>query len=488
MSFTKNFLWGGATSANQCEGAYQEGGRGPTKTDFMTSGSSVSPRYVTYKLEDGSFGKSSIFEPPAKNTHCMAFEDTYYPNQEGIDFYHRYKEDIKLFAEMGFKVYRMSIAWPRIFPNGDEEKPNQEGLDFYRNIFFELKKYNIEPLVTISHYDTPLYLEEYYGGWSNRKMITFFDKYTEVLFKEYKGLVKYWLTFNEINTSLMMFDYISEVKNNEIYQTTYQALHNQFVASARAVNRAHEIDSSYKVGCMVCSLSSYALTCDPKDILKNQQNNQSKMYYCGDVMVKGEYPYFAKKLWKKYDINLEVEEQDFIDLKNGTVDIYTFSYYSSSCVSSKDVEMDGKGNFSFGAKNPYLKYSDWGWSMDPEGLRIVLNEFYDRYSIPMMIVENGFGAEDHVEEDGSINDDYRITYLKEHIKAMEEAINDGVDLIGYTPWGCIDLISASTGEMKKRYGFIYVDKDNEGNGSLKRIKKDSFYWYKDVIASNGKKI
>ncbi|MEG0958584.1 MAG: family 1 glycosylhydrolase, partial [Erysipelotrichaceae bacterium] len=408
--------------------------------------------------------------------------------QEAIDFYHHYKEDIKLFAEMGFKVFRMSIAWSRIFPKGDEEEPNEKGLEFYRNVFLELKKYNIEPLVTILHFDTPLYLEEQYGGWANRKLIDFYDRFSETLFKEYKGLVKYWLTFNEINMPLMSFDFMPTNKSNELYQNAYQTLHNQFVASARAVKRAHEIDSENMVGCMVCSFGNYSLTCDPKDVLKNQQINQQKMYYCGDVMVRGYYPSYAYRDWLQHDVKLDITKQDIEDLKNGKVDMYTFSYYSSSCVSSKNVEMDGKGNLTRGAKNPYIQYSDWGWGMDPDGLRIVLNELYDRYQIPLMIVENGLGAEDRMEEDGSIHDDYRINYMREHIKQMKNAMEDGVDLLGYTPWGCIDLISASTGEMKKRYGFIYVDRDNEGKGTLKRFKKDSFSWYKKVIESNGENI
>ncbi|MEG0842069.1 MAG: family 1 glycosylhydrolase [Erysipelotrichaceae bacterium] len=485
MNFPNKFLWGGATAANQCEGAYNVDGRGVVKSDFMSAGTAVEPRYVTYVLPDGTKDKVSIFEQMPNHAKCQLVDGDFYPNQEAIDFYHHYKEDIKLFAEMGFNVFRLSIAWSRIFPNGDEELPNQKGLDFYRDVFKELKKYNIEPLVTILHFDTPLYLEEEYGGWSNRKLIGFYDRFSELLFREYKGLVKYWLTFNEINMPLMSLDFTSSNISNELYQDVYQTLHNQFVASARAVKKAHEIDPEYVVGCMVCSFGNYPLTCDPKDVLKNQQINQQKMYYCGDVMVRGYYPSYANRDWLQHGVNLDITKQDIEDLKNGTVDMYTFSYYSSSCVSSKKVEMDGKGNLTRGAKNPYIQYSDWGWGMDPDGLRIVLNELYDRYQIPLMVVENGLGADDKVESDGSIHDQYRIDYMREHIKKMKKAIEDGVDLLGYTPWGCIDLISASTGEMKKRYGFIYVDRDNEGNGTMKRSKKDSFYWYKKVIKSNG---
>lgn len=485
MSFPKNFLWGGATAANQCEGGYDEGGRGPSKSDYMTAATAETPRYVTYKLPNGETGKGNVLIPFPKDAKCAILDDVYYPGHKAIDFYHRYKEDIALFAEMGFKTYRMSISWSRIFPNGDDEKPNQEGLDFYRSVFEELKKYNIEPMVTISHYDPPLRLEENYGGWSNRKLIDLFEKYATTLFNEYKGLVKYWLTFNEINSTLLFLDYFPGEVPKEMYYNTYQTLHNQFVASARAVKKAHEIDSSYIVGNMVCALCSYPLTCDPMDVSENQRAARKKMYYCGDVMVHGEYPYFAKKIWKDNGIELDITDKDLQELKEGTVDMFTFSYYSSSCVTThKDAELDGTGNLSIGAKNEYLNYSEWGWAMDPEGLRYTLNDFYDRYNLPMVIVENGLGAVDTV-EDGKVHDPYRIDYLRAHVEAMDKALVDGVDLIGYTPWGCIDLISAGTGEMKKRYGFIYVDLDNEGNGTRDRIRKDSFYWYKKVISSNG---
>ena len=348
-----------------------------------------------------------------------------------------------------------------------------------------MKKYGIEPLVTIQHYDVPLYLEENLGGWKNRELIGLFDRYTETIFKEYKGLVKYWLTFNEINSVIMMKDILSGYPAEKVKED-FLLLHHQFVASARAVKRAHEIDPDYVMGCMIAGgPSTYPLTCDPKDMAATQNRLQENTYYTGDVMVRGEYPYFAERIWKKYDVKLDITKQDKEDLKNGTVDMITYSYYCTSCCTTHEVTETAGGNLNMGPKNPYLAYSEWGWSLDPDGLRYSLNEYYGRYQVPIMVVENGLGAIDVLEEDGSIHDDYRIEYTKAHVKAMAQALEDGVDLRGYTPWGCIDLVSASTGEMKKRYGFIYVDKDNEGNGTLARYRKDSFYWYKKVIASNG---
>ena len=484
--FPDGFYWGGATAANQCEGAWNVDGRGPARTDVTTVGTADSPRYITVRMPDGTTTKFSQFTPVPKEARGVVLDGEYYPNHESIDFYHHYKEDIALFAEMGFKMFRMSISWSRIFPKGIEEEPNQAGLDFYRSVFEELKKYDIEPLVTISHYDTPLYIEEELGGWSNREVIALYDRFTEVLFREYKGLVKYWLTFNEINCALMTLKFIPNMPHAMV-QDRYQSLHNQFVASARAVKRAHEVDPDCKVGCMVAGgPSAYPLTCDPKDIIAAQIENQNSFWYSADVQVRGAYPAFAKRMWEHDGVTVEFGEGDEEILRSGTVDFITYSYYMTSCVTThEDVEMSGKGNLVMGAKNPYLTYSDWGWSIDPDGLRYTLNEIYGRYQIPVMVVENGLGAIDTVEEDGSIHDPYRIDYMREHVRAMGEAIADGVDLIAYTPWGCIDLVSASTGEMHKRYGMIYVDRHDDGTGSFERRRKDSFFWYKKCIESNG---
>ena len=487
MSFPKNFLWGGATAANQIEGAYDVDGKGLSVTDIMTAGNLDHPRMLTYKLDDKMQKIPSVPGAGLPKGAVGAIDpNEYYPNHVAIDFYHHYKEDIKMFAEMGFKNFRLSIAWTRIFPNGDDKEPNQKGLDFYRRVFEECKKYGIEPLVTISHYEDPLHLSEKYNDWQDRGMIDCYVKYGITLFKEYKGLVKYWLTFNEINTAVMFLDMFGGNGTDEDYQHAYQKLHYQFVASARSVKAAHEIDPNYVIGNMICGIVDYPLTPDPKDILLNFHSWEKNIFYCGDVQCKGKYPTFAKRLWDEHNVHLDITDQYKQDLLEGKVDMYTFSYYMSNVVTTHEVKDKVGGNFASGAKNPYLKYSEWGWATDPDGLQYYLELMYDRYDIPMMVVENGLGAVDEISEDGKIHDDYRIDYLRMHIKAMERAINDGVDLIGYTTWGCIDLVSAGTGQMSKRYGFIYVDRDDNGKGTLERMPKDSFYWYKKVIESNGK--
>jgi 6-phospho-beta-glucosidase len=479
MTFPENFLWGGATAANQCEGAWDINGKGVSTADHLMAGSKTTPRKFTANIEEGA----------------------YYPSHEAIDFYHRYKEDIAMFAEMGFKIFRMSIAWARIYPNGDDAEPNKAGIEFYRSVFNELKKYGIEPLVTLSHYEMPYHLAEKYDGWADRRCIDFYLKYCGTVFKEYKGLVKYWLTFNEINSlslegngyfsggilsnggDLNIFEVAKESK--EAINKRFNGLHHQFIASAKAVNLAHKIDGNYMVGCMLAGLCTYPATSKPEDILARQNQAQRKLFLCGDVQVKGEYPYFSKRYFHENGITIDFIEGDTKILKEGRVDFFTFSYYSTGCISTDADAQKTGGNLIFGVVNPYLKTSEWGWQIDPKGLRYFLNEFYDRYGLPIMVVENGLGAKDVVESDGSIHDQYRIEYLRLHVEQMKEAIDDGVELIGYTPWGCIDIVSAGTGEMEKRYGMIYVDKDNSGKGTLSRIRKDSFYWYKRCIETNG---
>lgn len=475
VSFPKNFLWGGATAANQYEGGWNEGGRGPSGADMMTNGSTKRSRKITREIDN----------------------NLYYPNHKASDFYNRHKEDIVLMGEMGLKIYRMSISWSRIFPKGIEEEPSEDGLEFYDKVFTELAEQGIEPLVTISHYELPFYLTEYYNGWASRELINLYLKYCKVLFTRYGDKVKYWLTFNEINCSCMAFGNFLSLGilnegttdlNNQVddVQLRYQALHHQMVASALAVKMGHEVNSELQIGCMLGFLNSYPLTPRPKDLLLCQELRDNMNYYCGDVQVRGRYPHFAKRFWKENDIEIVMEPEDIQILKEGKVDFYSFSYYMSSCVSSDDSQEMTSGNLVAGVENPYLTKTDWGWQNDPEGLRHTLNELYSRYQIPLMVVENGLGAHDQVTDDGMIHDDYRIDYLKKHIQCMSEAIKDGVELIAYTPWSCIDITSASTGEMTKRYGFVYVDSDDHGNGSFDRLKKDSFYWYKKVIASNGK--
>ncbi len=472
-----DFLWGGAVAANQLEGAWDVDGKGPSTSDMCTNGSHAVPKRVTRTI----------------------LPDTLYPSHEAIDFYHHYEEDIALFAEMGFRCFRTSINWTRIFPTGMEEEPNEKGLEFYDRVFDCCKKHGIEPLVTISHYELPFALVEKYNGWEGRELIELFERYCHVIFKRYQGKVKYWLTFNEINAGTMPMGTILSTGTFRGYegpvttvpdkpQERYQALHHQFVASARVVKYAHEHYPEYKMGNMICFITSYPLTCNPDDIVRNQEQMRETNWYCSDVMVRGEYPAYAKRLWERKGISLKMEPGDLEILREGTVDFYTFSYYMSNCITVDQSAAATEGNIVAGAKNPYLEASAWGWQIDPKGLRYTLNEIYDRYRIPLMVVENGLGAYDEKGEDGIVHDTYRIDYLRKHIEQMKEAVKDGVDLMGYTPWGCIDLVSASTGEMAKRYGFIYVNKFDDGSGDLSREKKESFDWYKKVIASNGEEL
>lgn len=477
--FPKGFLWGGATAANQYEGGWNLGGRGPATSDTYIA---VDPD----KRKDMShFGKPVS---RADVEFALADQEGLYPKRWGSDFYHRYKEDIALFAEMGFKTFRLSIAWSRIFPKGDELEPNEEGLAFYDAVFNELNKYGIEPLVTLSHYEFPLHLALEYGGWKNRKVIEFFVRYAETVFKRYQGKVKYWLTFNEINI-LGMVGYLSggllfEDGKNDL-EAMYQAVHHQFIASSLATKAAHEIDPENKVGCMLARMENYAATCNPDDVLAALKKDRENLFYT-DVQVRGAYPSYMKRFFKENNIRVVFEPGDEAILKQYPVDFMSFSYYMTSITRAlPDKDKATAGNLILGEANPYLEASDWGWQIDPVGLRITLNKLYDRYQVPLFIVENGLGALDKVEADGSIEDSYRIAYLEKHIQQMYEAIEDGVELMGYTPWGCIDLVSASTSEMSKRYGFIYVDANDQGKGSFDRSRKASFYWYKDVIASNG---
>ncbi|WP_261853623.1 6-phospho-beta-glucosidase [Clostridium folliculivorans] len=470
----EGFLWGGATAANQCEGAYLEGKKGLSTVDVIPAGKDRFPIM---------FGKMKMFE-------CD--KEYFYPSHEAIDFYHHYKEDIALFAEMGFKCFRMSLAWTRIFPNGDDIEPNEEGLKFYDEVFDECLKYGMEPLVTITHFDVPMNLVKTIGSWRSRKMVDYYERLCKVIFSRYKDKVKYWLTFNEINMVLhipfvgagLTFE---QGENEEAAK--YQAAHHQLVASAKATKIAHEINPEFKIGCMLAAGNTYANTSAPEDVWKSMEKDRENYFFI-DVQSRGEYPNYAKKFFGRNNITVKMEEEDEELLKNNTVDFISFSYYSSRLTSADpEVNKETAGNAFATLRNPYLKASEWGWQIDSLGLRITMNSIYDRYQKPIFIVENGLGAVDTPNEEGYVEDDYRIEYLRKHVKAMIDAVNqDGVELMGYTPWGCIDLVSASTGEMKKRYGFIYVDKDNEGNGTLKRSKKKSFYWYKKVIESNGEKL
>ena len=462
--FPKDFLWGGATAANQCEGAYNIDGKGLSIQDVMPRGIMAPPTEV----------------PTEDNMKLV-----------GIDFYNRYKEDIKMFAEMGFKTFRLSIAWSRIFPNGDDAEPNEKGLEFYDKVFDELAKYGIEPLVTLSHYETPLHLAQKYDGWIDRRLIGFYEKYVRTVFTRYKDKVKYWLTFNEINSVLhapLMSGGILTDKSKLSQSDLYQAIHHELVASALAVKIGHEINPEFKIGCMIIAIPNYPLSPKPDDVIEMMMEDRKNLYFA-DVHVRGAYPKYLNKYFKENGISITMEEGDEEILKN-TVDFISFSYYMSSCVTAdEEKKKAGAGNLIPGVPNPYLEASEWGWQIDPKGLRYILNFLYDRYQKPLFIVENGLGAVDELitDENGNktVNDDYRIKYLNDHLVQVAAAIEDGVEVMGYTTWGCIDLVSASTAQLKKRYGFIYVDRHDDGTGTLERYKKKSFYWYKEVIESNG---
>lgn len=471
MGFPENFMWGGATAANQCEGGIFEGGRGLANVDVCPAGAD----------------RGAVITGRKK---MLAMDDAHhYPAAEAVDQYHHFREDIRLFGEMGFRVYRLSIAWTRIFPNGDEEQPKEEGLRFYEEIFLECKKYGIQPLVTICHFDCPIGLIQKCGGWRSREMIAHYLRLCKVLFERYREYVTHWLTFNEINMILhapflgagLVFE-----EGEAEDQIKYQAAHHELVASALAVKMAHEINPANQVGCMFAAGSTYPYSCRPQDVWEALKTGQEN-YFFADVQARGYYPSYAVSRLQAQGIYPVMQPEDTEILRQYPVDFVAFSYYNSRCIAAPgSTQEEAEGNLFRSVKNPYLTFSDWGWPIDPLGLRITLNEVYDRYQKPLFIVENGLGAMDQPDAQGQIADDYRIAYLREHIRAMKAAVEeDGVDLMGYTVWGCVDLVSASTGEMKKRYGFIYVDKQDDGSGTLARSRKKSFAWYRKVIASNG---
>lgn len=459
--FPKDFLFGGATAANQCEGAYLEGGKGLSVSDVMPRG---------------------VLSPPEENA---AFNLKYI----GIDYYHRFREDIRLLAGMGFRVYRFSIAWSRIFPRGDEEEPNEEGLAFYDAVIDECRRYHIVPMITLSHYETPLYLAKRYDGFRSREAIGFFLHYCETVFRRYRGKVRLWLTFNEINSVLhhpLLSGGIWTPPERLTASDKYQAIHHELVASAAATKLAHEIDPENRVGCMIACVPHYPLTPAPRDMIRTMCENQTSDLFA-DVQVRGAYPSYFARILREAGAEIVEEPGDAAILRN-TVDFVSFSYYMSSCVSADPGETKTRF-FGTAAVNPYLENTAWGWPIDPVGLRYALNRLYERYGKPLFIAENGMGARDTLipGEGGvpTVDDTYRIDYLRAHLRQVELAIGDGVDVFGYAVWGCIDLVSASTAEMEKRYGFIYVDRNNDGTGTLARYKKKSYDWYRRVIATNG---
>lgn len=467
--FPQGFLWGGAVAANQCEGAYLEDGKLPSTVDTMGVGF------------ENRFAGALEMHP-----------DRYCPSHNAVDFYHHYKEDVALFAEMGFQVFRTSIAWSRIFPKGDELTPNEKGLQFYDDLFDELLKHNIQPLVTITHYEMPLHLAQAYGGWTNRKLLEFYERYCKTIFTRYKDKVKYWLNFNEINTIVMLPQFNGgftlERNDPDRWQKIYQAAHHMFVASARANQLCHEIIPDAKIGMMLAGMESYPETCKPEDVYATLKQKQLSLYF-SDTMMRGHYPAYAKRIWRERNVTLDIQDGDLELMAAYPCDYLGFSYYMSGVINADPNDGGSIGNLAFGKQNPHLPSSEWGWQIDAVGLKNYLIELYERYEKPLFIVENGLGAKDTLlseEKDGyRVEDDYRIEYLRQHIVQIAEAIEDGVEVIGYTPWGCIDLVSASGGQMSKRYGFIYVDVDDEGNGTFTRYKKKSFNWYKQVIETKG---
>ena len=462
MNMKEGFLFGGALAANQCEGGYNLDGKGLSIADVVRGSQQGIPRQVDEKIHEG----------------------VYYPSHEAIDFYHRYKEDIALFAQMGFKCLRMSISWARIFPNGDDEIPNECGLQFYDKVFDELLKYNIQPIVTLSHFETPLHLVEAYGSWRNPKLIDFYVKYANVVFKRYKDKVIYWMTFNEINETMNKKDpflqaglKFKEDENDKKVKVI--ASHNMFIASAKVVDLGHRINPNFKIGCMIQYTPAYTKTCHPNDALAKRFYNIQNYYYT-DVMVKGEYTSLCYSQLKRLGVDFTISKEEQEILKKGKVDYIAFSYYFTYVVSYDENQ------FVIDKKNKYLQTGQWNRTIDPIGLRVALNELYDRYQVPLFIVENGIPLDDKIDSNNEIIDEERIAFFRSNIMQIKKAINeDFVNVIGYTTWGPIDIVSVSTGEMNKRYGFIYVDKDNSGKGTLQRFKKKSFAWYKKVIESNG---
>jgi 6-phospho-beta-glucosidase len=468
MRFPDNFLWGGASAANQIEGAWNIDGKGDSVIDHAPCSKDMDERLKLHPIE----------------------ADRYYPSHEAVDFYHHYKEDISLLHEMGFKTYRMSIAWSRIFPKGDEEEPNMKGLQFYDSVIHELVNAGIEPVITISHFEIPAGIVEKYGGWENREVISLYLHFAEIIMKRYAEYVRYWLTFNEINLCLyaplttigMEVSFTDPQREQKIYQ----AVHHQFVAGALVTKMASKISSKIQVGCMLGYSPIYALTGKPEDVLASMDANREKFFFA-DAQVRGRYPEYQKRYFARKGINIKKNPEDDEIIQRWHASFIGFSYYSTAVIAADNSgQKEAMGNVIRAFESPYIPKTEWGWQIDPVGLRIALNQLYDRYQVPLFVVENGLGAKDVISQDGKIHDSYRIEYLRAHIIEMGKAIElDGVPVIGYTSWGPIDLVSAASGEMEKRYGYVYVDKDNYGNGTLRRIKKDSFYWYKHVIATNG---
>ena len=497
MKFPSDFLWGGATAANQYEGGYNEGGKGLAVADLITDGNKNTPRKIFYRFPDGREGYITPGECIPVGAEGIMKEGYYYPSHVATDFYHHYKEDIALFAEMGFKVLRLSISWTRIFPNGDDAEPNEAGLQFYDDVFDELRKHGIEPLVTILHFDMPVHLATQYGGWINRKLIDFYLHYARTVFTRYKDKVKYWVTVNEINvlggywTLGLASNNRKEKESSNQGETPaadagikFQSLHHMMVASSLANKIAREINPNFRMGAMLALSGIYPATCHPDDVFGAYEFRRKALIF-SDVLFRGSYPNYTQAIFDEYAFHRQIDRGDEEILRQYPSDFLAFSYYRTTVYDRNSPHTTTTGGQQ-GSPNPYLKTTAWGWPIDPDGLRFVLNELYDRYQKSLFIVENGMGAQDTVNPDGTIDDDYRIDYLRGHVQAIRKAVEiDNIPVMGYTPWGCIDIVSAGTGEMAKRYGMIYVDMDDKGHGTLKRSRKKTFYWYKKVIDSNG---
>ena len=480
--FDKDFLWGGAIAASQADGAWNVGGKGLDTQDCRYLDGSWSHEQVELKHHNDPFSRKEFEAALKDNT------DTYYPFRRGIDFYHHYTEDLAMMGEMGMKVFRTSACWARLFPNGDESEPNEEGIAYYRDMLSEAHKNGMKVFLTMLHYDIPVHLVTEYGGWKNRKVIDFYLNYCRTLYIRLGDLVDYWLPFNEFNAGrfspwdgVCLFPNDPETTDNEIFK----CLHHQFIAQAKCVKMGHELIPGAKIGGMIARFCTYPATCRPEDALQALQDDQYSNWFYTDVMARGFYPEYMDRYFERFNITIPWENGDQEILKEGTVDFLSFSYYFSQVSTSDQGWEKTAGNLVMATKNPYLKSSEWGWQMDPIGLRVTLNQMYDRYHLPLFVAENGLGTSDVLEPDGTIHDPYRIDYFRTHVQAMKEAVIDGVDLIGYTWWGIIDVVACGPLTMDKRYGLIYVDLDNSGKGTGKRYRKDSFYWYKKCIASNG---
>lgn len=476
MPLQEGFLWGGAIAANQVEGAWDEGGRGISVADVALGRRAGDDYHDMHRVTEADI-RAALADTG----------DRLRPKRRGIDLYHRYRSDVELFAELGIKVLRLSVSWSRLFPRGDEGEPNPAGLAYYHGLLDALAQKGIEPLVTISHYEMPLQLTLDYGGWADRRLIDLYLRFAETCFREFPQ-VKYWISFNEIDGITRHPFTSAGIPTGEhgvSDQVVFQALHHQFVAAARATGLLHEMLPGAKMGCMITGKATYPATCKPEDVLA-AFDEDTMNFLCSDVQVKGHYPRLAQAYFAKRGIELDIAPGDLEAIAANTADFLSFSYYSSTLTAADPNTMElGAANNAVGGKNPYLPTTDWGWSIDPTGLEIVLLKLYDRYELPLFVAENGVGAQDELEPDGSVHDPYRIDYLRRHIAAMTKAAESGVEILGYTMWSFIDSISFSTSQMSKRYGVIYVDQDDDGNGTLARYKKDSFAWYQHVIATNG---